>query len=235
VIKILIADDHAIVRKGLREILARELEGATFGEAKDAQEVLAEVKSQDWDLVILDLTMPGRSGLDVLKDLMLEHRSLPVLVLTMHPETQYGKRALKAGAAGYMHKDSAPEELINAIHKLLSGGRYVSPLLAEKLALDLARGAEQFPHERLSDRELEVLRMIASGKSISQIAEELHLSVTTVSTYRAYVGKDGHDDYGPGDALRLDQSLGQLRGWKRIHSDLRCRSDKGPPTALALH
>ena len=184
-LKILIADDHAILRKGLREILARELEGAVFGEAKDAQQVFTEVQRQHWDLVILDISMPGRSGLDVLRDLKREQPQLPVLVLSMHPETQYGKRVLKAGAAGYLNKESAPEELVQAIHKLLNGGRYVSPALAEKLAFDLSLESDQFPHERLSDRELEVLRMMASGKTVSQIAETLHLSVTTVSTYRA--------------------------------------------------
>ena len=186
-LRILIADDHEIVRKGLREILARDLEAAAFGEAKHADQVLAEVRTHPWDLIILDVSMPGRSGLDVLKDLKREQPKLPVLVLSMHPETQYGKRVLKAGAAGYMNKDSAPEELIHAIHRVLAGGRYVSPLLAEKLALDLTTGSELMLHEKLSDRELEVLRMIASGKTISLIAEELRLSVTTVSTYRARI------------------------------------------------
>ena len=186
-LKILIADDHAILRKGLREILARELEGAVFGEAKNAQQVFTEAQRQHWDLVILDISMPGRSGLDILKDLKREQPQLPVLVLSMHPETQYGKRVLKAGAAGYLNKESAPEELVQAIHKVLNGGRYVSPSLAEKLAFDLSLESDQFPHERLSDRELEVLRMMASGKTVSQIAETLHLSVTTVSTYRARI------------------------------------------------
>ena len=185
--KILIADDHEIVRKGLQELLAQGLPEATFCEAKNAEQVLARVENDSWDLLILDITLPGRSGLDALKDVKLRQPELPILVLSMHPETQYGKRVLKAGASGYMNKDSAPEELINAIRKVLSGGRYVSPVLAEKLALDLAPGAEKLPHERLSDREIEVLRMLASGKSVSQIADILHLSVTTVSTYRARI------------------------------------------------
>ena len=185
--KILIADDHEIVRKGLRELLAQGLPEAGFGEAKDAEQVLERVEKDSWDLLILDITLPGRSGLDVLKDLKLRKPDLPVLVLSMHPETQYGKRVLKAGASGYMNKDCAPDELINAVRKILSGRRYVSAVLAEKLALDLAAGAEKLPHERLSDREIEVLRMLASGKSVSQIAEILHLSVTTVSTYRARI------------------------------------------------
>jgi two-component system invasion response regulator UvrY len=186
-VKILIADDHPILREGLKEILARDLAGATFGEVKDAEGVLMQVQRQAWDLIILDVSMPGRSGLDVLKDLRLQQPKIPVLVLSMHPEMQYGKRALKAGAAGYMSKDSAPEELINAIHKVLNGGCYVSPVLAERLALDLAAPSELLLHEKLSDRELEVLRMIASGKTISRIAEELHLSVATVSTYRGRI------------------------------------------------
>ena len=186
-IRVLIADDHPIVRRGLKEILVRELEGATCGEAENAQQVLAQVRTHNWDLVILDISMPGRSGIDVLRDLKREQPKLPVLVLSMYPEDQYGKRVLKAGASGYMNKESAPEELIEAIRKVLTGGRYVSPSLAERLASDMSAEVEQPPHERLSDRELEVLRMIASGKTISQTAEELHLGVTTVSTYRARI------------------------------------------------
>lgn len=186
-LRILIADDHEIVRKGLREILARGLTDAIFGEARNAEDVLQAVRTQSWEVLILDLTMPGRSGLDVLRDLKSEQPTLPVLVLSMQSEHQYGKRVLKAGAAGYLHKDSAPEELIHALRKVLSGGRYVSPTLAEKLAVDLAAGSDQLPHDRLSDRELEVLRMITAGKHTSQIAEELHISVTTVSTYRARI------------------------------------------------
>lgn len=186
-IRILIADDHAIVRRGLKEILLRELEDAVCGEAEDAQQVLAQVQSHDWDLVLLDITMPGRSGLDVLKDLKMLRPKLPVLVLSMHPEDQYGKRLLKAGASGYVNKRSAPEELVKAIRKLLAGGTYVSPALAERLAIDLHDDAVRPVHETLSDREFEVLRMIASGKTVSQIAEKLHLSVATVSTYRARI------------------------------------------------
>lgn len=186
-IRILIADDHPVVRRGLKEILLRELKDTICGEAANARWVLSAVKSQDWDLVILDVTMPGRSGLDVLKDLKKLRPKLPVLFLSIHPEDQLGKRALKAGASGYMNKESAPEELIKAIRKVLAGGLYVSATLAERLALDLGRRTEQLPHERLSDRELEVLRMIASGLTVSQIAEKLYLSVTTVSTYRARI------------------------------------------------
>jgi len=186
-LKVLIADDHAIVRRGLIEILLRELKDPLCGEAENAQQVLAQVRSQTWDLVILDVSMPGRSGIDVLSDVKREQPKLPVLVLSMHPEDQYGKRVLKAGASGYMNKNSAPEELIKAIRKVLAGGRYVSPALAEKLALDLSEDLSHLPHEALSDREFEVLCMIGSGKTISLIAEELHLSVATISTYRARI------------------------------------------------
>jgi two-component system invasion response regulator UvrY len=185
--KILIADDHAILRRGLKEFLGRELDGAVCGEAENAEQVLAQVQRQEWDLVLLDVTMRGRSGLDILGDLQRVRPRLPVLMLSMHSETQFGRRALKAGASGYMNKESAPEELIKAISRLIAGGRYVSPALAEKLAADLRDDARHPLHERLSDRELEVLRMFGSGRTASQIAEALHLSVKTVSTYRARI------------------------------------------------
>jgi len=159
----------------------------TWGEAENGQQVLDQVQGHEWDLLILDITMPGRGGLDVLKNLRALRPKLPVLVLSMHPEDQYGKRVLKAGASGYMNKESAPEELIEAVRKLLGGGRYVSPALAETLASDLSQDAGRPPHESLSDREFEVLRKLASGKTVSQIAEDLHLSVPTVSTYRARI------------------------------------------------
>jgi len=187
VIKVLIADDHAILRRGLKEILMHELKGAVCSEAKNAYEVLTQVQNGDWDLLILDVSMPGRSGLDVLTDLKAARPKLPVLVLSMHPDDQYGKRALKAGASGYVNKDSEPEELFKAIRKVLAGGRYVSPKLAEKLALDLSENTERPIHEILSNREFEVLRMIGAGKTVTQIAGELHLSMPTVSTYRARI------------------------------------------------
>ncbi len=186
-IQVLIADDHAILRRGLKEILMRELPGAVCGEAKDAAETLAQIQDGEWDLVILDITMPGRSGLEVLRDLKAARPKLPVLVLSMHPEDQYGRRILKAGASGYMNKEGAPEELVKAVRKVLAGGRYVSPALAERLAADLSQDTGQPIHEALSDREFEVLRMLAAGKTVSQIGEELHLGVTTVSTYRARI------------------------------------------------
>jgi len=186
-IRILIADDHPILRRGLKEILVREIEGAVCGEAENAQQVLAEVQRADWDLVILDMTMPGRSGLDVLADLKALRPKLRVLVLSMHSEDQLGKRFLKAGASGYINKESAPRKLVEAIRKVLAGGLYVSPAMAERLARDLHEGAGRHVHESLSPREFEVLRMIASGKTVTQIAKELHLSVPTVSTHRSHI------------------------------------------------
>jgi len=187
VIRILITDDHPVLRRGLKEILMEELEGATCGEAGNAQELISEVQTEDWDLVILDLTMPGRSGLDVLRDLRTLRPKIPVLVLSMHPEDQLGKRVLKAGASGYMNKESAPKELIKAVRKVLEGSVYVSPALAERLALDLRENAARPLHETLSEREFEVLRMLASGKTVTEIAVDLHLSVPTVSTHRAHI------------------------------------------------
>jgi two-component system invasion response regulator UvrY len=184
--RVLIADDHAIVRRGLKEILVRELEDSTFGEAKDAEETLARMQCGDWDLLILDITMPGRSGLDVLRDLKVLRPKLPVLVLSVHSEAQYGKRILSAGASGFMNKESAPEELIVAVRKVLAGGLYVSSVLAERLALELNAEVRDV-QDTLSHREFEVLRMIALGNTMSQIAEGLHLSVSTVSTYRARI------------------------------------------------
>jgi len=186
-IQILIVDDHAILRRGLKEILEREFRDVSIGGAGTAEQALTQLESEKWDLVILDITMPGRSGIDVLRHLKALRPNLPVLVLSMHPEDQYGRRVLKAGASGYMNKESAPEELIKAVRKLLSGGRYVSETLAEMLAVDFGRDDGTPAHERLSDREFEVLRKMASGKTVGQIAQELHLSVPTVSTYRARI------------------------------------------------
>src|SRR5437773_2528052 len=185
--KILIVDDHAMVRQGLRHILADELRRAEFGEARNAQEALNRVWKDKWDVVVLDITMPGRSGLEVLREIKRSKPKLPVLVLSMHPEDQFAVRILKSGASGYMTKESAPEELVGAVKKVLGGGRYVSSALAEKMASYLAIDTPKPPHERLSDREFVVLRMIASGKTVSQIAGELTLSVKTVSTYRTRI------------------------------------------------
>jgi DNA-binding NarL/FixJ family response regulator len=185
--RVLIADDHAVFRRGLRETLSETFSKLTFGEAKTAQETVESVKRQDWEIVILDISMPGKSGLDILDDLKRLRPRLPVLLLSMHPEEQYAKRALKAGASGYLTKDSVPEELKLAVRRVLTGGRYVSSAMAERLAYDLREGADKPAHELLSDREFQVLRMIASGKTVKQIASEISLSVKTVSTYRTRI------------------------------------------------
>ena len=183
--RILIADDHAVVRHGLKQILADAFKRAVFGEAANSQEALERVWKEPWDVVILDLTMPGRSGLEVLKEIKRARPKLPVLILSMHPEDQFAVRLLKAGASGYMTKESAPEELVGAVNKAVAGGRYVSVPLAEKLASLIVRDVQAAPHESLSDREFLILRLIASGKPVGAIARELSLSVKTVSTYRA--------------------------------------------------
>ncbi|MBI3799493.1 MAG: response regulator transcription factor [Deltaproteobacteria bacterium] len=186
-VKILIADDHAVVRRGLKQIMTDEPDLLVVGEAQTAQQALELVRQQAWDVVVLDITMPGRSGLEVLKELQRERPKLPVLVLSMHPEEQFAVRALKAGAAGYLTKESAPGELVTAIRKVLGGGRYVSATLAETLAFELAVAPDQSPHETLSNREYEVFRLLAAGKTVSEIAAQLFLSVKTISTYRARI------------------------------------------------
>lgn len=182
--RILITDDHAVVRQGLKQILAEEFKRAEFGEAASAAEAIDRVWKENWDVVVLDITMPGRSGLEVLKEIKKSKPKLPVLVLSMHPEDQFAVRLLKIGASGYMTKESAPNELVGAVKKVMAGGRYISGSLAEKMASYLAIDVQTPPHERLSDREFLVLRLIASGKTPTQIAKELGLSVKTISTYR---------------------------------------------------
>lgn len=184
-IRVLIADDHAVVRQGLKQILGDTPTMLVAGEATNGQEVLAKVRAETWDVVVLDISMPDRNGLDVLKELKAERPKLPVLMLSMYPEDQYAMRALKAGASGYLAKDSAADELVRAIQRVVAGGRYVSPHLAEKLAFEIGADSSKLPHETLSDREFQVLRLIAAGKSAKDIAAELSLSVKTVSTYRA--------------------------------------------------
>ena len=184
-IRILIADDHAIVRAGLKQILTDTPDMIVAGEAADGTEVLEKVRNDCWDLVLLDISMPGRGGLDTLKQLTSEKPELPVLMLSIYPEDQYAVRAFKAGASGYLTKESAPEELISAIRKVSQGGKYVSSLLAERLASHLKTDAEKPIYERLSDREYQVMVMIASGKTVKEIAGELSLSVKTISTNRA--------------------------------------------------
>jgi len=186
-IKILIADDHPVVRKGLKDIIEEAPDMVVGGEARNGQEVLENVRKSDYDVVLLDISMPGRSGLEILKELKSEKPELSVLILSVHPEEQYAVRVLKAGASGYLTKESAPDELIAAIRKASIGRKYISSSLAEKLAFDLEIDAEKPLHETLSDREYEVMCMIASGKTISEIAEELFLSVKTISTYRSRI------------------------------------------------
>ena len=185
--RILIVDDHAIVRRGLRELLSDEFPGAAFGEASDARQGLELLRKKEWDVALLDIALPGKSGLDLLKELKAEWPTLPVLVLSAHPEDQFAVRALKAGAGGYMTKESAPEELAKALRKIMAGGRYVSPALAETLALGVTKDLTRTPHETLSDREYEVMSRIASGKTVTEIAKELLLSPKTISTYRTRV------------------------------------------------
>ena len=186
-LRVIIVDDHPIVRQGLKQILSEEPDMTVFGEAQNSQEVLQLISEQDWDIVVLDITLPGRGGLDVLKEIKHERPKLPVLILSIHPEDQYAVRAFKAGASGYLTKESAPQELVRAIRKILRGGKYVSSALAEKLAFDLETEEKRPIHETLSDREYQVMLMIASGKSTSAIAEEMALSMKTVSTYRARI------------------------------------------------
>lgn len=182
---ILIADDHAVVRRGLIELLTDALPGARFGECESAADTVVAARTGTWDLVVLDLSLPGRSGLDVLKDVKAARPKLPVLILSMYPERQFAVRALKAGAAGYLTKESPPEELVSAVRRVLRGGRYVSASLAERLASEIGGASDKESHERLSDREFQVLRLIASGLSLTAIGEKLSVSVQTVSTYRA--------------------------------------------------
>jgi DNA-binding NarL/FixJ family response regulator len=186
-LKILLADDHAVVRSGLKGILADGLERAVFGEARNTQEVLVLLGKERWDVVVLDITMPGRSGLEVIREIKKSHPKLPVLVLSVHLESQFGVRVLKLGASGYLSKESAPEELVDAIRKVLAGGRYVSAALAQTLAARLSKDTRRQPQEMLSDREHHVLCLIGSGKVVSEIAMELSLSVKTISTYRARI------------------------------------------------
>ena len=184
--RVLIADDHAIVRKGLRQI-AEESQQIAVGEACDGQEALDKVRGERWDALVLDINMPGRHGLDVLQAIHDLQPALPVLILSVHPEDQYAIRVLRAGAAGYINKDAAPDELVHALNKVIGGGKYISPALAERLAFEVSGQNDKLPHEKLSDREYRVLSMIGEGKSVGQLAVALALSVKTVSTYRSRV------------------------------------------------
>lgn len=186
-IRVLIADDHPLARRGLRDIFEDEADVTIGGEAENGQEVLKAVREGRWDVLVLDLSMPGLSGLDLLKQLKSEKPGLPVLVVTMHPEKQYAVRALRAGASGYLTKGSPPEEIIAAVRKLASGGKYASSTLTETLVRRIDEPEDKMPHETLSDREFQVLCMVASGMTVSEIAHKLSLSVNTISTYRSRI------------------------------------------------
>jgi DNA-binding NarL/FixJ family response regulator len=186
-IRVLIADDHAIVRKGFLQIVNETPDMRVVGEASNGQEVLEKVREMDCDVLVLDISMPRFSGLESLREIRYLRPELPVLILSMHSEDQYAIRSLKAGAAGYLNKETAVDELVTAIRKVVSGGKYLSVSAAEKIALEIGNSSDKPPHERLSNREYSVLLMIGGGKSISEIADDLSLSVKTVSTYRTRI------------------------------------------------
>ncbi len=183
-IKILIADDHAIVREGLKQIISETPDMAVVAEASNGEDVLEKVSANKYDVILLDISMPGRSGLDILRQLKIEKPKLPIMMLSVHPEEQYAVRALRAGASGYLTKESAPDELIAAIRKISQGRKYVSSSLAEKLAYELGVDVKKLRHEVLSDREFQVMCMFASGKTVKEIAAELSISIPTIRTYR---------------------------------------------------
>jgi two-component system, NarL family, invasion response regulator UvrY len=185
--RILIVDDHEIVRDGIKNIFDEQPETVVFGQAGTAAEALTLARDEDWDVVVLDLSLGARSGLEVLKELKQIRPRLPVLILSMHSEEQYARRAFKGGAGGYLTKDSPRAELLKAIKKVIKGERYVSPTLAEKLVFDIERGTDRPPHAALSDREFEVMKLIASGRKVTEIAGILSLSDKTISTYRARI------------------------------------------------
>ena len=188
-IKILIADDHAIFRLGLKEIFANHFPGVTIGEAGTGQDAIEQARKAAWNIVVLDVTMPGRNGVDVLREIRQIRPALPVLMLSMHPEEQYAVRVLKEGAAGYITKIKAPLEIVEAVKIVLAGNKYISPALSKRLMEQLKPGAKKPPHDRLSNREYQVMRLTCSGKSLKEIAGELSISIQTVSTHRARILK----------------------------------------------
>lgn len=184
---ILIADDHAIVRKGLVQLLREEFPGAQVTEVTNGAEVYEQARAKKWDIILLDISMPGRNGVEILKQLQSDGIKAPVLMLSMHSEDQYAVRVLKAGASGFLNKETATDELVKAVHRILSGRKYITPSVAEKLADDIDNKLGQPLHEQLSDREMQVLQLIGKGKTVSEIADEISLSVNTISTYRARI------------------------------------------------
>lgn len=183
-INLIIADDHAVVRRGLKQILEDSTDIRVAGEASNGRELLNLIDTNSFDAVVLDVSMPGMDGLDTLKEIKLNKPALPVLIFTIYPEEQYALRVLKSGASGYINKESEPEELINAIRTVSSGRKYISPNIAELIASSIGSQSDQMPHDNLSDREFQVMCLIASGNSVTNIAEKLSLSINTISTYR---------------------------------------------------
>lgn len=184
-IRILVADDHPLVREGLKKVLIRQPDMKVVCEAGDSQELLLQLQQHDLDVVIMDLAMPGKSGLEVLKEVKERFPDLPVLILSMYPEERFAVRTIRAGAAGYLTKESAPQELVKAIRHIVQGRKYITPTVAERLASDDA--TKKPPHETLSDRELQILCLIASGKTVKEIANELSLSISSIRTYRSRI------------------------------------------------
>jgi two-component system, NarL family, invasion response regulator UvrY len=185
--RVIITDDHPVVLKGLKEIISEGFDDVTIDVSSKGYELLGKISNNEYDIVLLDISLPDINGLEVLKEIKKMKRKLPVLVLSMYPEENYAARAIKGGAQGYLTKGSAPDELILAVRKILSGKRYISPAFAEKMVLDFESDTERHPHENLSDRELQVLSMIGKGKAVKEIAGELHLSTNTVRTYRTRI------------------------------------------------
>jgi len=185
--KFLIADDHAIVRKGLVQLLSEEFPSSTIKEVSNSNEVLEAVAQQIWDVILLDISMPGRNGIETLKQIRANGIKAPLLMLSMHSEEHYALRVLKAGASGFLNKESATQELLAAVHKVLSGKKYITATVAEKLAESIGEPNDKSAHELLSDREMQVLQLLASGKTVSEVAEEISLSVNTISTYRTRI------------------------------------------------
>lgn len=186
-IRIVLADDHLIVRRGLKQILGEEVDFEVVGEAADGSQTLKLVQESSFDVLVLDMSMPGRSGVELIKLIKTEKPRLPILVLTMHQEEQYAVRAIKSGAKGYLTKESAPEQLVSAIRKLAAGGVFITPAVAERMAMDYGTPADEAPHTQLSDREYQIFEMLVAGKAVTAIADELCLSVKTVSTHKARI------------------------------------------------